>query len=210
MREALHACAKTHPDIALFLWESPTLSLDTVDASFHLRIGGSSDSSIIAFPLAQDEIMIVVHPNNPIQHLSKDDLQDIFSGKVNDWNDLGRLSESIQVWIYPEGDDLRQVFDLVILGSEQNTSRAFIAPDPDAMLEAVSSDEAAIGYLPKSWLTENVKAIELSETDVESLTQTVLAVTKANPQGAALILLSCLQGDIGKAEIDNLYKIPGD
>lgn len=210
MREALHACAKAHPEIALFLWESPTSSLEAMDASVHVRMGAPPDSPAITLPLAQDEIRIIVHPENPIQRLSGEDLRGIFSGKVTEWSDLGRFSEPIQVWIYPDGDELRQTFDPIILASDQNTSQARLAPDPKAMLQAISADEAAIGYLPKSWLTEDVKGIELDEALVESLTQPVLAMTEDNPKGAALILLSCLQGVIGKEEIGKLYEMLDD
>jgi ABC-type phosphate transport system substrate-binding protein len=122
----------------------------------------------------------------------------LFAGQVNQWDAVGGSPQSVQVWIFPEGDDARQLFDSVILDGYQLTTVAQLAPDPQAMLEAVSDDPAAIGYLPRRWLKGNsgdkVRALPINQTLADSLRQPILALSGAEPEGAMRTLLICLQG----------------
>jgi len=41
------------------------------------------------FIVAKDAIAVIVNPNNPIDRLTLQQLSDIYSGKINNWQDLG-------------------------------------------------------------------------------------------------------------------------
>ena len=43
----------------------------------------------VEFVIARDAIAIIVHHSNPINELSFDQLSDIYSGKINNWSELG-------------------------------------------------------------------------------------------------------------------------
>ncbi len=58
-------------------------------------------------------------------------------------------------------------------------------PDPAAMLEAIGGDPAAIGYIPKSWLSPAVKEVTIEGQIKELLHQPVLVLAGEEPSGAA-------------------------
>jgi ABC-type phosphate transport system substrate-binding protein len=207
-----------HPEIALFVDEVPASALDSVRADLVFRLGepvtaptegqeeNVGDDTGITIPLAWDEIVVILHPENNASIADLDVLQGLFSGQIMRWDELDGPVNPVQVWIYPEGEEARQIFDTIILGKAKNTSLAGIAPDPAAMLEAVSADPNAIGYLPLSWITEETPQLRIEKGFFPGLRQPLLALAGEEPEGATLILLNCLQGEDGQAVVRNRYQ----
>ncbi len=103
----------------------------------------------------------------------------------------------------PDGDPTRISFDQAVIAYQSLTSEAMLAPDPQAMLEAIAGDINAIGYLPESILSsadptlvENIKIVQLDKSLDEALHQHVIAVTRNEPQGRMRDLLVCLQNKV--------------
>jgi phosphate transport system substrate-binding protein len=183
--------------MALYVDEVSATSLDfrSVDLAFRI---GNEVGSYFAAPVGYEQIVVIVNADNPLSRLSIDQLQVLFTGQLTQWDVLGGSQQMAQVWSYPEGDDVRQVFDDAILGGQRLTTFAQLAPDPQAMLEAVSDDPAAIGYLPERWLKDglnpNVRVLPLAQTLADSLRQPILALAVTEPEGITRTLLLCLQG----------------
>ncbi len=192
----LHACA-AQVGAGLVVDETPAGALDPSGADFALRLGVPAASPGFLAQVGQDEIVVIVPPDNPVQDLSLADLQGIFSGKIKSWDALaggqGQSGGAIQVWAYPPGDDLRAAFDVAVLGNAGLTPLAYPAPDPAAMLQAVASNPGAIGYVLKSELDASVRSLPLSDVDLSAFEQPVLAISQAEPQGVARALLVCMQ-----------------
>ncbi len=206
---ALHTCALAHPEIALFLDETPASSLDPARLGF--RLGETPGGDGFAAPVGREQIVVIVHEANPLSQLPSRILRRLFSGEIRSWDELGGSSRAIQVWIYPPGDDARQAFDAAVLAGLQASSGALLAPDPQAMREAVSADPGAIGYLPRAWLDETspgqeVRAVELEPELAATLRLPVLALSASRPQGAAYTLLACLQGETGRRAVKDNYE----
>src|SRR5512137_286927 len=43
----------------------------------------------VEFIIARDAIAIIVHPDNPVNQLTLQQLSDIYSGKINNWQEVG-------------------------------------------------------------------------------------------------------------------------
>lgn len=98
-----------------------------------------------AVPIARDTIAIVVGINNPFRRgLSKNQVADIFQGKVTDWSDVGGKFNTIRVINRPDVSGTRQVFqDEVLNGANFGTGANFTTLDRDAttpILRALSTD----------------------------------------------------------------------
>ncbi len=218
---ALNACARAHPDIAMFVEETPAAAMDFSSIAFGLRIGTPSASTTLTStqtaseepgflaPLAQEELAVIVNQANPITHLSLTDLQSYFSGRLSGWTRSSDLVKTVQVWVYPTGNPLRSLFDTVVLNGSQVTSQAMTAPGPAEMLEAVGKDPSAIGFVPRAWLNGKVRAVSLDPDLEVALRLPVLALARKEPQGAARVLLGCLQQGEGQTLIKDRY-LPGD
>jgi len=85
------------------------------------------------------------------------------------------------------------------------SSQAWLAPDAAAMLESIAQDPAAIGALPRAWLTKAVKPVEIDVEMRELLSQPVLALAEEEPEGVVRDFLLCLQSPTGQAELAEYY-----
>ena len=205
----LNHCASSLPEIGLTTTETTADRLDSTRIDFALRFGAEPDpaqntpSPFFAAVLSSDTIVLVVNPSNPITSLTLQQISTIFSGQVTQWSDLDAQKSTpqptetglaIQVWSYPAGDDVRQVFDQAFMQGLTPSEQPYLAPDPGAMLEAISKNPGAIGYLLKSQGTAAVRAVNILGNPSFNLTQPVIALSLKEPQGNARQMLLCLQG----------------
>jgi phosphate transport system substrate-binding protein len=51
------------------------------------------DQGLTEYPLALDGIAVIVHPENPVEDLTRDQLRAVFSGQVTRWKDLEEAAE---------------------------------------------------------------------------------------------------------------------
>jgi ABC-type phosphate transport system substrate-binding protein len=148
-----------------------------------------------ATQIGEEQIVIVINPQNPLSTLSNEMLRQLYSGQVTEWSELETsFDQPVQVWDYPPGEDLHEVFVTALWGASPQPILAYLAPDPDAMLVAVSATPGALGYLPRSWLGEgDLITVAVEEKLSSALRQPVLLLTADEPQGLLRAWLSCLQ-----------------
>jgi DNA-binding transcriptional LysR family regulator len=194
---ALNLCTRQQPGIALTVAEKPAQALDQAQADFTLRWGAPEPLGTYAVEIGSDQLVVIVHPGNPIQSLELYELQAIFTGKDQKWSDFIKgNSDRIQVWTEAEGSDVQQVFQSVLLQKPLTYPFAHLAPDPPAMRQAVGSDPAAIGYLPRRWLDSSVRPVPINGISASELRQPILVLREKEPQGAQKDWLLCVQDSI--------------
>jgi hypothetical protein len=198
--DKLAECAATNPSIALYFTQSLKAGTSFDIQKVILRWGqpGQEDESSYISQVGWEQLIVVVNHDNAVANLSTSELRSIFSGQTTQWDD--NSAEQLQVWVLPVGDPSRVIFDQSVMASSPLTTEARLAPDPQAMLEAISSDVNSIGFLPeKQYLlgnpttTSKVKLVQLEEILKDKFRQPVLAITPSEPQGAVRELLVCLQ-----------------
>jgi hypothetical protein len=196
----LHACAADLTGVGLVVTERPANEIDLSQADLILRFGPPLTAAGYSAAIGEDALVAVVNPANH-STLQPGDLAALFSGQIRTWQDLAPVpgvppagtaaSTPIQIWTYAVGDDVREAFIQTALAGAAIDLRAAIAPSPQAMLEAVGADPGAIGYVPRAWVTGQVKMVEISgETPAQI---PLLALAQSEPQGEARALLACMQ-----------------
>ena len=155
----------------------------------------SWENPYFATQIGQEQIVVITNKQNPLDELSTEVLRQLFDGQVSDWSELKvSFRQGVQVWDYPAGEDLHQILSAALWGAEHQPTKAYLAPDPAAMLEAVSADPGAIGYLPASWVeASDLKVISVETGLSTALRQPVLLLTAEEPQGLLRAWVSCLQ-----------------
>ena len=148
---------------------------------------GAPDDGRFAAVLGQEQVVVIVHPDNLQPNLTREDALAIFSGRQKSWPD----GTEILAWSLPVISDTRAA----MLTAGFTFAGTGLAATPQAMLQAVSSDAAAIGYLPARWVDSSVRALEITGMPVEV---PILAISRQEPQGSARALLVCLQEKTGQ------------
>ena len=209
LERALLACQDALPELALDLYEAPAPSPDITRFQLFFRLGSPEGWAHFAAPVAEENILVVLHSENPISRLTVEELQGLFSGQIKRWDQLGGPAQPVQSWIYPLGDDTRQAFDAALWESLETSDRlyrdAYLAPGPKEMVEALEADPHAVGYLPSSWLSDALKEVEIDPQLWNALKQPVLALGAVDPEGHTRLLIGCLQSGAGNTMIREDY-----
>ena len=101
------------------------------------------------------------------------------------------------VWVYLQANGLQEILESVILQERGFGSHAWLALTQPPCWNRSPRTPAAIGALPRAWLSEAVKPAELDQDLKELLLPPVLALAKEEPQGIVREFLSCLQSPTG-------------
>jgi phosphate transport system substrate-binding protein len=97
--------------------------------------------------VARDGIAVVVNPKNPIKELNMQQLAQIFTGVTTQWNQLGGFDEEILVFSRESSSGTYVFFQEHVLKNKDYTPKAKLMPATSAIIESVSSDKGAIGYV---------------------------------------------------------------
>ncbi|MBW2576018.1 MAG: phosphate ABC transporter substrate-binding protein [Deltaproteobacteria bacterium] len=113
------------------------------------------------FKWAIDGVGVVVNPGNKVKALSKAQLIDIFSGKINNWKSIGGVDKPINVYTRDKASGTRAVFWKKALDKGEITAKANFVVSNGAMKSAISSDPYAIGYVSVGYIDESVAPVAL-------------------------------------------------
>jgi len=112
--------------------------------------------------IAQDGIAIVVHPDNPVEDMTLDDVASIYAGDITNWSEVGGDDADIVVVSREDGSGTRGAFTDIVLGEETPlTESAVIQNSTGAVAEAVSNDPNAIGYISVGAMNDTVKGLSI-------------------------------------------------
>ena len=114
--------------------------------------------------IAADVLAIVVHPTNSIAGLTRQQLRDVYLGKIKNWKEVGGPDQSIVVVVRDTNSGTRGAFDEIVLEKQSPNApgmkSAITAGDVAA---AVAADPSAIGYVGFGNLEANLKLIKIDE-----------------------------------------------
>ncbi len=110
---------------------------------------------------AIDGVAAVTNPENPVKALSTQQLQDIFSGKIVSWKEVGGQDQSINVYTRDNASGTRSVFWKKALKKAQITAKANVVVSNGAMKTAVNNDPYSIGYVSVGFIDAGVAPLSL-------------------------------------------------
>jgi phosphate transport system substrate-binding protein len=89
---------------------------------------------IQTFDLALDGIAVVVHPNNPVEALTMENLRDIFVGVQHGWQNAGGRRYPITVFSGMDGSGTAHLFRERVLGDKDDSGIAQQMPTNEAVV----------------------------------------------------------------------------
>lgn len=103
-----------------------------------------------------------------VKSLTKAQLQDIFTGKVTNWKDVGGLDEAVVLITRPSTSGTRALFTKYALdGKEELSNKSMETDDSGTLVQTVSQARGAIGYVALSYLMNNNTVTPLAIDGVE-------------------------------------------
>ncbi|MFB9330132.1 phosphate ABC transporter substrate-binding protein [Paenibacillus aurantiacus] len=161
----------------------------------------------------------VVNKEVGVDNLTKQQLVDIFTGKITNWKDAGGADEKITIINRPASSGTRKTFETYALGTKTEDLQGSIQEDSSGTVKKlVGETPGAIGYLAFSYLDDTVKAVkydgvEASEATVIDGTYPVWAYehmyTKGEPDAATKAFLDyMLTDEVQNGDVTELGYIP--
>ena len=114
------------------------------------------------FEVARDGLAIIVHPSNPVEDLTIEQVKGIFSGDITNWKTLNGRDKAITVVVREEGSGTRGAFQEMVMGKTRISKRAIVQDSNGTVREIVSRDPNSIGFISLGLVNEKVKAISLN------------------------------------------------
>ena len=118
--------------------------------------------------VAYDGIAVVLHPSNPVNHLTLPQLSDIFTGKITNWKEVGGSDLPILVLSRERNSGTHVFFLEHVLrggnskGPEEFAHQALMMPSSQAIIQEVVSNEAAISYVGLGYVGDGIKVLSVS------------------------------------------------
>ncbi len=123
------------------------------------RPGGSGTETLWATPVGQHGVAFVVHPTNPISALTAAQLRGILQGQIDNWLQLGGANAPLTVVAREEQSSDAALVQTIVLGDRRTTRNALLATTGQAVIDLVSADPSAIGYVSTGYLSPAVRAV---------------------------------------------------
>ena len=112
--------------------------------------------------VAYDALAIVVNPSNPVDRLTREQLEAIFRGKITNWKDVGGEDRKIVVYSRETSSGTYEFFKESVLDNKNYMSSILSMPATGAIIQSVKQTKGAIGYIGLAYLNRYVKPLEVS------------------------------------------------
>lgn len=139
-----HAFEKTNPRAYLdVVWDSNSRPVEMVKSGqAHIAVTGTEEPGLSATPIAWDGIGVLVHLSNFTKEVTKQQVADIFSGKITQWSELGGPETKILVIDRPRNQNIRDTFESQLGITGKITGAAKVIGSDDQVVKTV------VGTLP--------------------------------------------------------------
>ncbi len=122
--------------------------------------------------IAVDVLAVIVHPSNPVDNLTREELRAIYLGEITNWSEVGGNDEPILPVIREVTSGTRGAFDEIVLDDEEPTSTADTQITASEVEARVANTENAIGYIGFGHIEEEIKVLTID--GIEPLPETAL------------------------------------
>ena len=164
------------------------------DIGMSSRALKEDEQHLWSMEFAIDGLAMIVHPQNPVNNLTLNQIRDIYSGKITNWKQVGGTDALIHLIAREEGSGTRSAFEDLVMGKDRITPRSIVQSSNGAVRQLVSGDKHAIGFISLGIVDDTVKAIQLDGVEATaenvlngsySLYRYFLFIAKEEPTGLA-------------------------
>jgi phosphate transport system substrate-binding protein len=97
--------------------------------------------------IALDGLAIIIHPDNPVDNLSIQQVRDIYTRSITNWSEVGGYDAKIHIISREEGSGTRGAFQELVMGDEFISQRAVVQNSNGAIRQLVSGNRDTIGFI---------------------------------------------------------------
>jgi phosphate transport system substrate-binding protein len=170
-----------------------------------------------SFAFAIDGVATIVHPSNPVQALTSQQVKDIFADSITNWSEVGGGDADINLYTRDEASGTRSVYWKRQLEKGDVAEAAQVVPSNGAMKTAVGQDPNAIGYCSIGHIDPTVAGVAVdgvaptqanAQNGTYPVVRRLFMNTKGEPEGLTKAFIDYILSDEGAAIVADHGYIP--
>lgn len=193
-----------------------SVNIGNSDVFAEEKLDADAAKELVDHQIAVTVMAPVVSKDLAVDNLTSEQLKDIFTGKVTNWKEVGGPDKKVLLVTRPSSSGTRALFkEYALGGAEEASNSALETDDSGTLLQNVSQNEGAIGYVGLAYLVNNTDVKAVSVDDVEPTlentyngTYTVWGYehmyTKGEPDELSKAFIDFISGEEFGAEIEKL------
>ena len=122
----------------------------------------SAGEDVAEIVVAYDALAVVAHPSSPVKQLTRQQLEDIFRGKITNWKQVGGDDRKIVVYSRETSSGTYEFFKESVLKNKNYMASSLSMPATGAIIQSVSQTKGAIGYVGLAYVSPRVKTLSVS------------------------------------------------
>jgi hypothetical protein len=194
----IQACSLANSPLPVLVNEYPITRMNAQSADITLVYEKPVDPNLPAYRLGEDQLVVIVNPQNKISSIPLDILHGIFQGFITRWDAVDpsitdNITGVIEIWGYKPSDELQIIIENRLNEAKHLNIQINIADIPETIKEMVAKNPGSIGVIPRAYLTDEVKVVKIDGLPEQDLSLPVIAQTRGQPGENLTIILSCLQ-----------------
>ena len=164
---------KTHQAYLNLIDKQTDLIFVTGPSEEELALAKEAGVEFEVIPIVSEAFVFLTHIDNPIKGLTTQNIQDIYTGKVTNWSEVGGTDEAIIPYQRPVNSGSQTGFlDLVMKGlTPMQAPEELVTAEMGMLIDAVANYEnsaAALGYsyfyfVEDMWGNDAVKLLEVDD-----------------------------------------------
>jgi len=118
----------------------------------------ASETGLDATVIALDGIAIIVNKNNVVDNLTIEQIAELFTGKITNWNEVGGVDAPVAIIGREGGSGTRDGFESIVGVAEECVYDQELT-STGAVIAAVTANKYAIGYASLSAVSNDIKSL---------------------------------------------------
>jgi phosphate transport system substrate-binding protein len=171
----------------------------------------------VEFTVAFDCIVPVVHPSNPLKGITLDQLKGIYKGEIRNWKEIGGANKPIVIISRDTSSGTYEVWEEKVMKKERVFPGALLQASNGAIVQAVSKNPNAIGYIGVGYAEKTVKLLPVDgivgskQTTLDKtfpISRALYMYTPVQPTGDVKNFLDYMISDKGQKLVEEEGFIP--
>ncbi len=177
--------------------------------SKEIALARKKNIELMEHVIALDVILPIVHPKNPVQSLTLEQLRDIFAGKIRNWKQVGGDDLSIVVVSRDSSSGTYESWQSIVMGRETKIfPGALMQASSGAVLYTIGNNRRSISYEGVGYLNSKIKPLAVNgvegneQTALDKsypLSRTLQLYTNGQPSGLAKKFIDFTLSERGQA-----------
>lgn len=140
--------------------------------------------------IGKDRVVVLIHKDNPVKELNKEQLAGIFSGVTQNWKEVGGPDLPVLVVWGSLIQGTNSMFSKLIMDGKSVTKEVLDATTAQDIKEKVKANPEAVGIGPAAIIDDSVRSPKSPE-----IARPITLMTKGAPSSKVTKLLNFIKGD---------------